>query len=557
MTAEILEAFDRVGFSPRPGQVDVIGEIVDAFETNDFVVLLAPTGSGKSIIGAVTADALAARRRLRVNASVILMHNNVLVNQYHAAFSKNPLFAQIKGAAQYPCAALKRLGGVDFTAEDCVLGSIEKLGHDRSACERCEYRVTRERRNSVKHLITNFSYFFVDQMYAGVLEPRYVTVWDEAHTINEMFVEHNAIYLSPARITRMMTEISDHLKLGDPSIFAELKRVSRALENRQISEKNYVPTLKVMLGIYERAAERSEELMNSHAEDYVAYTRHKRFNKKYTGLGCKIDDLLKYNYEHIVQVSDDGELSVKPIFIKDMFQRAVCGSPKNLFMSATITDWFIKDTLNLSNVRFIKLPPTFEPSNKKLIFFNQQPLSYRTLADPAVEIRLLAAVRRVCEKHAALGEKGIILAPSFALCDKIAKTCSGIAGLTTFEHRPGDALSAILGEFKEFDAGSAVLISPSLYEGIDLPEDHCRFQVLVKAPFASLGDRRMKHILDNYPRIYELMTLLKIVQGAGRGVRTATDWCVTYALDANIARLWRSPDNVWKDEFETSFRTII
>ena len=37
-----------------------------------------------------------------------------------------------------------------------------------------------------------------------------------------------------------------------------------------------------------------------------------------------------------------------------------------------------------------------------------------------------------------------------------------------------------------------ILVSPSLMEGIDLVDDLSRFQIIVKVPYASLGDKHVK-----------------------------------------------------------------
>ena len=97
---------------------------------------------------------------------------------------------------------------------------------------------------------------------------------------------------------------------------------------------------------------------------------------------------------------------------------------------------------------------------------------------------------------------------------------------------------------------NSVLISPSLFEGIDLPNDYSRFQIFVKAPYPSLSNKRIKYIFEKYPDIYETMTLYKVIQGFGRSTRSNTDYSITYALDRNIARLFFNSKNKWKDEFK-------
>jgi Rad3-related DNA helicase len=89
----ILDAFTRLGFSPRTGQVEAINKILIAYLDNKVqnVILSAPTGTGKSLIGAVTSDALTAILNPSVTnavkSSIGLVSTNVLAKQYDATFS--------------------------------------------------------------------------------------------------------------------------------------------------------------------------------------------------------------------------------------------------------------------------------------------------------------------------------------------------------------------------------------------------------------------------------------------------------------------------------------
>ena len=76
---EILKAFDNLGFTPRPGQLEGINKILIEFIDNEKkdVCLVAPTGSGKSIIGAVVPEALnLVLGNFENLKSVIGMHQN-------------------------------------------------------------------------------------------------------------------------------------------------------------------------------------------------------------------------------------------------------------------------------------------------------------------------------------------------------------------------------------------------------------------------------------------------------------------------------------------------
>ena len=110
-------------------------------------------------------------------------------------------------------------------------------------------------------------------------------------------------------------------------------------------------------------------------------------------------------------------------------------------------------------------------------------------------------------------------------------------------------MSGVLEAFKKYKNPS-VLISPSLFEGIDLPDDNSNYQLMIKAPYQSLANKRTATILKKYPKIYNIITLFKIIQGFGRSTRHRDDKSITYCFDGNIKKLFDSDMNIWKDEFK-------
>ncbi|HYE93526.1 MAG TPA: helicase C-terminal domain-containing protein, partial [Terriglobales bacterium] len=81
-----------------------------------------------------------------------------------------------------------------------------------------------------------------------------------------------------------------------------------------------------------------------------------------------------------------------------------------------------------------------------------------------------------------------------------------------------------------------VLLSPSLREGVDLPDDFLRFQIVTKMPYPDLGDPWTAARQARDPRWYALETAKALVQAYGRSCRHADDYGVTYILDAQFAR---------------------
>lgn len=96
-------------------------------------------------------------------------------------------------------------------------------------------------------------------------------------------------------------------------------------------------------------------------------------------------------------------------------------------------------------------------------------------------------------------------------------------------------------KYKEFRDASPesgrVLVACGLYEGIDLPEDAGRWQVIAKIPWQSLASPAIKHLAELDPEWYIWDTLKTTIQACGRICRTPEDYGTTFILDTSFWRL--------------------
>lgn len=578
---QILEAYDRYGFKPRDNQVQHIQRIVGAFLDDDIrhVILSAPTGTGKSLIGVITAEVVHAltNPHQEAGAGFLLTATNALGQQYHEAFS-NPndpsdtTFRFIKGAGNYACSALST-DEEPQTAENCALRLFQKSGMDdliASNCNSCEFQRNRTLRDRSRMLATNYSYYFTDRLGGQILAPRTVGVFDEAHLLNDLYTDHCAINFTEKSLQLTAQEAIDNLKLGQTDMFKQLKMLTSHLGAGKIGDDSYQSYLRILAEIYSVIVEAAQAEADRSVRSPSTYLKLTKMSRKYFARLTRILDLLENEYPHVFEYKErnpkqgqnDHEVSVKPIFISGMFE-TLCNAKHNLLMSATISEQYAKRTMTFEpaeRVRHIRLDPQFPKENKRVVFFKPMALNYTSMKDEKTLKQLCANAFQIVQHHTALGERGIILAPSFAIVESIAGTLRGAIPrnqLRIFEHVRGEKLVDTIEAFKDYDGGPAVMLTPSGFEGVDLPGDLSRYQVVVKAPYGSLGDRRIKVILDTYPDIYALTALMKIVQGAGRSVRSSDDHAVTYMLDQGIQRLWTAKNNEWKDEFSTSFSSTL
>lgn len=83
----------------------------------------------------------------------------------------------------------------------------------------------------------------------------------------------------------------------------------------------------------------------------------------------------------------------------------------------------------------------------------------------------------------------------------------------------------------------AILVASGMYEGVDLPDDAGRWQVIAKCPWPSLGDPAIAYKADRDPDWYRWRTLRDLIQACGRICRSETDFGATYVLDKSTERL--------------------
>src|SRR4029434_8240884 len=153
-----------------------------------------------------------------------------------------------------------------------------------------------------------------------------------------------------------------------------------------------------------------------------------------------------------------------------------------------------------------------------------------------LEPALFAEVATILAEHSR--EKGLIHAPSYAagrrlVADLTARGPALARRLIWVESTEAKARAL---ELHRTSTAPTVLVSPSLREGVDLPDDFLRFQVVTKMPYPDLGDPWTAARQARDPQWYALETAKALVQAYGRSCRHAGDHGVTYVLDAPFAR---------------------
>jgi len=591
----ILRQYQLINSKPFNNQIKIINEIITDFIDNKkrYVVLNAPTGVGKSFIGVITSMVLDAIENpvsdSKINNSnfnmakgEFLSHTNILGNQYYKTFSKyydikdKNGFVLVKGASNYKCPALNHTNNISdddynaFTAEDCLLNVNKRLM--TGECQTCEYNTMKKQLEHKKNIVTNYSYYLTDKMFVHKLKTSTITVFDEVHMLNDIFTNMFEIKISEKIINKMIdkinsvsydyigyvvTELENYKEIFNKEY--QYNQIDNELKEEVDNFFNYCKYISsiytaIMYDILDKTPDsKKDSLLKS--KDYQTLLKvRSHFWQKYLSYSLMkayvFDDESSNNYVgHI----ENGEVSFKPIFMKNIFKDFVATSKYNLLMSATVSDVYISETLSIdpSEMSFINAEPVFDINNKQIFYINHASYNYNYLKKSENVKVITDIIIEILNHHS--NEKGIIQVTSFYLLNQIVNNIK-MSDYSLYKklyiHTQGEKLESIIDDYK--NGKKLYLISPSIWEGIDLPDDNARFNIVVKTPFPSLASPRMKMIADLYKDIYTITTIQKIVQGNGRIIRNKDDYGTSYFLDSNLSRLFENKLNVWRNQFKVN-----
>lgn len=221
---------------------------------------------------------------------------------------------------------------------------------------------------------------------------------------------------------------------------------------------------------------------------------------------------------------------------------------KIVLMSATIGNSDIKD-LGLGRrgaVRFDCDSP-IPVENRPFLYKPMTNMGHKYV-DMALP-HLAEEVRKLLARHP---EKGLIHLP-YSLAGKFADLLDDPRILT----HDGRNKSKALDLFRDSPPSEGrVLLASGMYEGVDLPYDAARWQVIGKVPYLSLGDPTIAKRSELDPDWYTWQAVKRLIQSAGRIVRAPDDYGITYCFDVNLGGLISRAGSQLPDYFKDAIRVL-
>lgn len=522
----------------RDHQRVAIREILTAYEEGvECVVLDAPTGSGKTLIGETVRRLLPASRG-NGGVATYICSSKALQDQFLKDY---PYAKVLKGRQNYATQLYpERFGGKDgLSASDCT-----KSPGDSESCmwcsdtRLCPYEMAKSDALRSSLAVLNTSYFLSECNGPGRFSRGGFIIADEGDVIEKELMAHVEVKISERRLKQY--------GLGTPRF------VTKEESWREWVEEAYEKV-------------RRHPAPRSDIQDIKAI----REAKRHTALVEKLRDLrIELEHESWIYNGDRQQVSFKPVTVHQLGQDKLWQhGDKWLVMSATVIS---ADELLESlgwdedkQWRLVKCPSTFRPENRRVIVWPVASMTYKE--KEASWPKICDAVVKIAEKHPE--DRILVHSTSYELTKEVVRALR-VVGLALGEFPPGSGKCRPILTYtqaSEKDAAledylatpGAILVAPSLDRGIDLPGEACRVQIICKVPFLNLKDKQVSARL--YSRggsvWYAVNAIRTIVQMSGRAVRNEDDWAETWILDSQFqTNIWNNYKRLvpgwWKEGLE-------
>lgn len=492
--------------SPRHDQLETISEIVDAISQGyKYIVLEAGTGTGKSAI-AYTLSSM-------YESSYILTVTKQLQEQYLNDFNNLKL---VKGRNNFTC---NQDSSLTCDEGKCIMEGF--------ACEdsenTCDYYIQKNIALNSKTVISNYHYMFLELNYVNDFTKRELLICDEAHNLENTLMKQLTLEFS-------IDDLKDYLNLeiGDDILY-------------ELDNGDYDVWLQFISEIKEEYQREFDKIKDVHMPQLIEKISF--FKRQIGDCSRFAENILQDPYSWVFDYSPDYNIiEFKPLKIDNYAKNTllrygeVC-----IFMSATILDYeFFSKCLGISKdeIYAIRRKSPFDMERNPIKSCGDYELSHKQINENAP--KTIEIIKSILDSHK--DEKGMIHTVSTSCKDYLI---DNLDDGRLIDHNSRNRIEQ-LEAFKDSEK-PLVLISPSMNEGVDLPGDLCRFQIIYKLPYPDLNDKQIRLRANADEDWYDYKTALSLIQTYGRGMRFEDDYCRTYFIDSRIRDFVRNDKFIPQD----------
>ena len=523
----------------RPKQKQIINVMNENWDKYKFFICEIGTGLGKSGIAINICNSH--------KNGFIITSTKQLQDQYTKDFSKSQSLVSIKGRKNYKCSLNEGL--------NCETGYCAIKPKQLIKCKQqnlCTYYNLRNKAMKSQIMLTSYQYFLRSVDCGKWMKPRNVLIFDECHLLENQIIQWAEIKLSPRDLIKKYNiinncDMEDFIQISIPPQLSGYKENERWLKCiyklvfvRRTEKFNEI---KSILGINENDPDKlNDEQLDNIFETHKDYYE---LDKLYKKLDVFLTNMKINNW--IIEPWEDG-LQLIPITVIDLFNKYIksMAVDKIVFMSATILDLSkFRQTFGLSKDEtfLIKAESEFDPNKSPIYYKPVCKMNYNEINNNLDKITF--AVNEILNNHP--NEKGIIHTGNTTISKYLKDNINSDRLLVRYDNIINND---IIYEHNNSNKPT-VLVSSSLSEGVDLKDDLSRFQIIIKMPWKSLTDKRIKEKIKTDNDWYTVDMFKTLIQQCGRSTRNKDDHSITYILDSSFK--WWVLSNKRKGWFTSQF----
>jgi len=534
--------------SYRSGQKEAIQSVVEALLNPNikYVLLSAPTGTGKSVIGLTVANYFAQVKQQR---SFLITSEKILQDQYQKSFYDTGMVkAFLKGKENYGCAFSPK----GYGAGPCH--GNKKIADFCKAKGYCDYKKARASARAEKICVLNYALAVTEFDYLPKevrMPPADLVICDEAHNLEEILVNYATIstdneffedidtlkikyneFVDKLRDSQFADDLEfmNDLELEDIKEFRKMliTKFSFNVEDENYFDDHYVEFLRdVFFGIRDTLSENLInvtavidnyynilEARNHFSERDAAFSdltiKKEVFEKddlykmsrslnnlvnKLKRHNCKISNMEKYWKSDRWVFSIEKDLSafvLKPLYgdylWNVVFESEVNKNGKYVFMSATLPSKRVFASnlgIDENSVLSIELEHPFPLENRRVHYYPIAKMNYASIEQS--KYSMLNFIKDFCEDGDKKTKKILIHTSNYSLSkfftEELNKRSSKLLNWDRFiTHSTAKDRNDALTLFMT-SKDPLVLISPSLTEGLSLEGDESQIQLITKFSF--------------------------------------------------------------------------
>lgn len=592
-------------FKFREYQFDNIYNILDNIINNkeNTIIINAPTGSGKSLICIISAGVLS---RYYNKSSYILCSELMLFDQYFNFIKENNKldFGMVKGqTGNYTCYINKKdiIYGqckLDHVSWGTLLNTNKALKNGYDCVLKCTYVKARKHALAQNVVLMTYHLFLNTMNYLSkheanpyIFPKKDIIFCDECHNIPDIIQKQYSASISIKSIERLAKL---YIKLFGDGYDLFNNTNCKTTEKYKTSDIFYDELKKYVINIYKSS--NKEDIYNNLKEFYNGLCE---FNddvaekesviiqsiKNQTG-EYNEDDLKLINWYHsyfdsfnellsIISNTGMNYLITQPEFdeknklnkikfncVKEdyiTYKKLLSNADYRVLLSATVGGENIEpfiDNIGVNyftteNYKYNIIDSTFNFDKSPIYVFSKYKMSYSEKDTSIKYIKEL--IYNLCDTKFK-NNRGIIQTGSYVIAKQIYDDAPFNIKERLIMYNDSKEKGLSINKYKSLS--NSILIGPSLNEGIDFPDDLCRFIIIAKVPYPSLADNLVKEKMKLFPSWYEYTTINQIIQGLGRGIRNKNDYCETFIFDGCFTYLYHKNKNQFPKEIKNRIKFV-